>query len=141
MKKLKFAAVALAAAIALAGCGGASDGSSVSHNTYSESKSYEGTGSTYSIASATDSEPDTVDEGYANENGEASGDDGSILRKQEDQKIVYTGEMEIQTLDYDILNRKSVKWAVSPNTKKRMITITDGMITNRAVTEKIKTGR
>lgn len=105
MKRLKFAAVALAAAIALAGCGGAGDDSSVSHNTYSESKSYEGTGSTYSIASATGSESDTVadtvDEGYADENGEASGDDGSILRKQEDQKIVYTGEMEIQTLDYD----------------------------------------
>lgn len=100
MKRLKFAAVALAAVIALAGCGGGND-SSGNHNTYSESKSYEGTGSTYNIASATDSESDTVDEGYADENGEASGDDGSILRKQEDQKIVYTGEMEIQTLDYD----------------------------------------
>lgn len=101
MKRLKFAAVALAAAIALAGCGGTGDDSSVSHNTYSESKTYEGTGSTYSIASATGSESDTVDEGYADENGEAPSDDGSILRKQEDQKIVYTGEMEIQTLDYD----------------------------------------
>lgn len=103
MRRLKFAAVALAAVIALAGCGGGSDstGSTSSHNTYSESKTYEDSGSTYGIASAMGSESDTMDEGYSGENGEASGDDGSILRKQEDQKIVYTGEMEIQTLDYD----------------------------------------
>lgn len=103
MRRLKFAAVALAAVIALAGCGGGSDstGSTSSHNTYSESKTYEDSGSTYGIASAMGSESDTMDEEYSGENGEASGDDGSILRKQEDQKIVYTGEMEIQTLDYD----------------------------------------
>ena len=103
MRRLKFAAVALAAVIALAGCGGGSDstGSTSSHNTYSESKTYEGSGSTYGIANAMGSESDTMDEEYSGENGEASGDDGSILRKQEDQKIVYTGEMEIQTLDYD----------------------------------------
>ncbi len=96
MKKRAAAAAIIAAAICLSACGRAgSTSDSYPAATYSaESKDYAAEEAAYD---AEGSYAADADAGAGVENGESS----SALRAQDGQKIVYTGNLSIQTLEYD----------------------------------------
>lgn len=94
MKKMKLAVIALlAAALCLSGCGGSSQsmGSTTSYKEEAAAGDY-----AYDYAAA---ESAAMEEGE--ENTADSGSEDSALRAQDGQKIVYTGNLSIQTLEYD----------------------------------------
>ena len=96
MKKYKLAAIAvLAASLCLTACGGSSGTNSASY------KEEAGAAGDYAYesyaaeeaAQAADGEEYTAD-------GGSGGSTESALRAQDGQKIVYTGNLSIQTLEY-----------------------------------------
>ena len=94
MKKYKLAAVAvLAASLCLSGCGGSSNTSSASY------KEEAGAAGDYAYESYAAEESAQMAEGeeYTADGGTTD----SALRAQDGQKIVYTGNLSIQTLEYD----------------------------------------
>ena len=101
MKKRFIGIAIVSIALCLSGCGN-SAGSSVS---YSE-ETYDQVGNSYAAKEAAyDSyaEEAAVDAGGYMMEGDAADTDneGSALRAQDGQKIVYTGSLSIQTLEYD----------------------------------------
>ena len=99
MKKFKLAAIAvLAVSLCLTGCGGSSGSSNMNSASYKEEAgaagdyAYESYAAEEAMAMA-DGEEYTADSG--------SGTTESALRAQDGQKIVYTGNLSIQTLEYD----------------------------------------
>ena len=101
MKKRFIGIAIVSIALCLSGCGNAA-GSSVS---YSE-ETYDQVGNSYAAKEAAyDSyaEEAAVDAGGYMMEGDAADTDneGSALRAQDGQKIVYTGSLSIQTLEYD----------------------------------------
>ena len=103
MKKRKLTVIAvLAAALCLSGCGASSNNSAPASGSYKEettSDSYNGYASEEAVA-------DTAEADYEGEAGKAGepGDAGtseSALREQDGQKIVYTGRLQMQTLEYE----------------------------------------
>ncbi len=103
MKKRKLMVIAvLATALCLSGCGASSSNSAPASGSYKE----ETTSGSYSNYASEEAVADTEDADYAAEAGKAGepGDAGtseSALREQDGQKIVYTGRMQIQTLEYE----------------------------------------
>ena len=99
MEKFKLAAIAvLAVSLCLTGCGGSSGSSNMNSASYKEEAgaagdyAYESYAAEEAMAMA-DGEEYTADSG--------SGTTDSALRAQDGQKIVYTGNLSIQTLEYD----------------------------------------
>ena len=117
MKKGKLAAIILlTAALCLSGCGGSNSSSGSSYNAYSdpgvETGSYSQAAKDYaapaaaeeSVAYEADEMAASEDAAYAVDGGggqSGSEENGSALRAQDGQKIVYTGSLSIQTLEYD----------------------------------------
>ena len=105
MKKRKLAVIAvLAAALCLSSCG-TSTFESVNQSAGSYSGENAGNGYYDSYASE-EAEAKSADEEYSGDAAAAgdAGDPGSgdsALRAQDGQKIVYTGRLEMQTLEYD----------------------------------------
>lgn len=105
MKKRKLTVIAvLATALCLSGCGASSSGSVPASGSYKE-ETTSGSYSNYASEEAV-AETDAENADYAAEAGKAGepGDAGtseSALRQQDGQKIVYTGRMQMQTLEYE----------------------------------------
>ena len=96
MRKIKLAAIAvLAASLCLTGCGGSSNMNSAA---YKEETAAAGD---YAYASYAAEEAVAMAEGEEYKADGGSGSTESALRAQDGQKIVYTGNLSIQTLEYD----------------------------------------
>ena len=100
MRKIKLAAIAvLAASLCLTGCGGSSSGSSnMNSASYKEETAAAGD---YAYDSYAAEEAMAMAEGEEYTADGGSGSTESALRAQDGQKIVYTGNLSIQTLEYD----------------------------------------
>ena len=98
MKKRKLTAIAvLAVVLCLNGCGAASHNDAPASSSYKEEQA----GGYYdSYASEETAEAEEGDYGAEPGAGEP-GENDSALRAQDGQKIVYTGRLEMQTLEYD----------------------------------------
>ena len=98
MKKSKLTAIAvLAVVLCLNGCGAASHNDAPASSSYKEEQA----GGYYdSYASEETAEAEEGDYGAEPGAGEP-GENDSALRAQDGQKIVYTGRLEMQTLEYD----------------------------------------
>lgn len=95
MKKFRLAAAAfLAMSLCLTGCGGSSG-----TNSSASYKEEAGAAGDYAYESYAAEEPAQMAEGE--EYTADGGSDDSALRAQDGQKIVYTGNLSIQTLEYD----------------------------------------
>ena len=100
MKKLKLTAVAvLAAALCLSGCGGTSHSSEATASYKEEAASDSAAGSYDQYVAEEAVAADEESYGEAGDADTGSGD--SALRAQDGQKIVYTGSLRMQTLEYD----------------------------------------
>ena len=99
MKKFKLAAIAvLAASLCLTGCGGASNSNSASY------KEDAGAAGDYAYESYAGESYAAEEAAQMAEGEEYTADGGSTetaLRAQDGQKIVYTGNLSIQTLEYE----------------------------------------
>ena len=99
MKKFKLAAIAvLAASLCLTGCGGASNSNSAS---YKEDAGAAGDYAYESYAGESYAAEETAQMAEGEEYTADGGSTESALRAQDGQKIVYTGNLSIQTLEYD----------------------------------------
>ena len=99
MKKFKLAAIAvLAASLCLTGCGGASNSNSAS---YKEEAGAAGDYAYESYAGESYAAEETAQMAEGEEYTADGGSTESALRAQDGQKIVYTGNLSIQTLEYD----------------------------------------
>ena len=100
MKKRKLTALAvLAVVLCLNGCGASSHGSAPASGSYKE----ESAGGYYDNYASEEAAADSAEGDYEAEAGDAgdAGTNDSALRAQDGQKIVYTGRLEMQTLEYD----------------------------------------
>ena len=100
MKKRKLTALAvLAVVLCLNGCGASSHGSAPASGSYKE----ESAGGYYDNYASEEAAADSAEGDYEAEPGDAgdAGTNDSALRAQDGQKIVYTGRLEMQTLEYD----------------------------------------
>ena len=105
MKKFKLAAIAvLAASLCLTGCGGASNSNSAS---YKEESGAAGDYAYESYAGESYAAEETAQMAEGEEYTADGGSTESALRAQDGQKIVYTGNLSIQTLEYDKSAQKS----------------------------------
>ncbi len=96
MRKIKLAAIAvLAVSLCLTGCGGSSNMNSAA---YKEETAAAGD---YAYDSYAAEEAVAMAEGEEYKADGGSGSTESALRAQDGQKIVYTGNLSIQTLEYD----------------------------------------
>lgn len=96
MRKIKLAAIAvLAVSLCLTGCGGSSNMNSAA---YKEETVAAGD---YAYDSYAAEEAVAMAEGEEYKSDGGSGSTESALRAQDGQKIVYTGNLSIQTLEYD----------------------------------------
>lgn len=96
MRKIKLAAIAvLAVSLCLTGCGGSSNMNSAA---YKEETAAAGD---YAYDSYAAEEAVAMAEGEEYKSDGGSGSTESALRAQDGQKIVYTGNLSIQTLEYD----------------------------------------
>ena len=100
MKKRKLTALAvLAVVLCLNGCGASSHGSAPASGSYKE----ESAGGYYDNYASEEAAAESEEGDYSAEAGDAgdAGTNDSALRAQDGQKIVYTGRLEMQTLEYD----------------------------------------
>lgn len=98
MKKFKLAAVAvLAASLCLTACGGSSGTNSASYKQEAGAAAGDYAYESYAAEEAAEM---ADGEEYAGDTG-SGGSKESALREQDGQKIVYTGNLSIQTLEYD----------------------------------------
>ncbi len=106
MKKRFVSVAILTMALCLSGCGGSASGSASYEEMPNEAYVTAGNGyaaeeAAYDVADSAYMEA-AVEDGVANmKDSGAVEDDGSTLRAQDGQKIVYTGSLTIQTLEYD----------------------------------------
>ena len=97
MKKFKLAAAAfLAVSLCLTGCGGSSN-----MNSSASYKEEAGAAGDYAYESYAAEEAMAMADGEEYTADSGSGTTESALRAQDGQKIVYTGNLSIQTLEYD----------------------------------------
>ena len=103
MKKRKLAAITiLAAALCLSGCGGSSSSNGAYHKEQAAGSSYEESYAREDAMMAAEAESaDAAAGDYAGDYTADGGETDSALRAQDGQKIVYTGNLRIQTLEYD----------------------------------------
>ena len=103
MKKRKLAAITiLAAALCLSGCGGSSSSNGAYYKEQAAGSSYEESYAREDAMMAAEAESaDAAAGDYAGDYTADGGENDSALRAQDGQKIVYTGNLRIQTLEYD----------------------------------------
>ena len=103
MKKRKLAAITiLAAALCLSGCGGSSSSNGAYYKEQAAGSSYEESYAREDAMMAAEAESaDAAAGDYAGDYTADGGETDSALRAQDGQKIVYTGNLRIQTLEYD----------------------------------------
>ena len=103
MKKRKLAAITiLAAALCLSGCGGSSSSNGAYYKEQAAGSSYEESYAREDAMMAAEAESaDAAAGDYAEDYTADGGENDSALRAQDGQKIVYTGNLRIQTLEYD----------------------------------------
>ena len=103
MKKRKLAAITiLAAALCLSGCGGSSSSNGAYYKEQAAGSSYEESYAREDAMMAAEAESaDAAAGDYAGDYTADGGETDSALRAQDGQKIVYTGNLRIQPLEYD----------------------------------------